>query len=278
MTQPLLRRDDRTATRPDRFGERTAAQLDRLGVRRGGILLVHASMRSAGGSADAVAAALRRALGPEGTLVVPAFTPENSDTSRSYLDRVRGLNAPERAAVRAAMPPFDPATSSARSMGALAETVRLTPGALRSGHPQTSFAAIGPAAGMLLGEHRQDCHLGEASPLARLYEADAQVLLLGTGFESCTAFHLAEYRVPHPVRRPYRCVVASEGGRRWWEYEDIELDDSDFAALGADFVRRSPVGTVRTGPVVSAPSRLFGFRAAVDFAAGWFGNHRPRGA
>ncbi|MFD6275328.1 aminoglycoside N(3)-acetyltransferase [Streptomyces sp. NPDC060209] len=253
-------------------GERTA-QLYELGVRRGGVLLVHASMRAAGGDAGDMARALRRALGPEGTLVVPAFTPENSDTSRAYLDRVRGLSDEAGAAVRAAMPAFDPAASPAPTMGALAETVRLSPGAQRSGHPQTSFAALGQAAAKLLAGHRQDCHLGEDSPLARLYEADAQVLLLGTGFDSCTAFHLAEYRRPAPPRRLYRCVVASEDGRRWWEYEDIALDDSDFAGLGDEFVR-ARTGAVSTGQVGAARSHLFPLRTAVDFAAEWFEDRR----
>ncbi|WP_405660106.1 AAC(3) family N-acetyltransferase [Streptomyces sp. NBC_01166] len=257
-------------------GERAATQLYELGVRRGGVLLVHASMRSAGGDAGGMADALRRTLGPEGTLVVPAFTPENSDTSRTYLDRVRGLSAEARAEVRASMPAFDPATSPAPGMGALAESVRLAPGALRSAHPQTSFAALGPAAEKLLSSHRADCHLGEDSPLARLYEADASVLLLGTGFDSCTAFHLAEYRRPAPPRRLYRCVVASEGGRRWWEYEDIALDDSDFAALGADFVR-ARAGVVGNGRVGAARSHLFPLRAAVDFAAEWLRDRRPSG-
>lgn len=256
--------------------ERTASQLSELGVRRGGVLLVHASMRSAGGSARSMADALRRALGPEGTLVVPAFTPENSDTSRSYLDRVRGLSDRARAEVRATMPAFDPAVSPAPAMGVFAETVRQSPGALRSAHPQTSFAALGPAAAKLLGGHRQDCHLGEDSPLARLYDADAQVLLLGTGFDSCTAFHLGEYRRPEPPRRPYRCVVAREGRRDWWGYEDIALDDSDFAAMGADFGQER-TGAVSTGRVGAAPSRLFRLRAAVDFATGWLGRHRSEG-
>ncbi|MGW0792476.1 aminoglycoside N(3)-acetyltransferase [Streptomyces sp. NPDC002911] len=258
-------------------GERAAAQLYALGVRQGGVVLVHASMRSVGGDAESMAAALRRALGPAGTLVVPAFTPENSDTSRSYLDRVRGLSAEARAAVRAAMPAFDPAVSPAPTMGALAETVRRAPGALRSAHPQTSFAALGPAAGKLLAGHHQDCHLGEDSPLARLYEADAQVLLLGTGFGSCTAFHLAEYRRPAPPRRLYRCVVALEGGGgRWWEYEDITLDDSDFAALGNDMVR-ARAEAVGTGSVGAARSHLFPLRAAVDFAVDWLGDRRGTG-
>ncbi|MFJ8864779.1 aminoglycoside N(3)-acetyltransferase [Streptomyces sp. NPDC102473] len=257
-------------------GERAATQLCELGVRRGGVLLVHASMRAAGASAWCMTEALRRALGPEGTLVVPAFTPENSDTSRSYLERVRGLSEKARAAMRAAMPAFDPVMSPAPGMGALAETVRQTPGAMRSGHPQTSFAALGPAAGKLLTGHRRDCHLGEDSPLARLYEADAQVLLLGTDFDSCTAFHLAEYRRSSPPRRLYRCVVASEDGPHWWEYEDITLDDSDFGTLGNDFARARSL-EVRTGHVGSAPSRLFPLRAAVDFAGGWLRAHRTEG-
>ncbi|WP_406413551.1 AAC(3) family N-acetyltransferase [Streptomyces halstedii] len=257
-------------------GGRVAAQLSELGVERGGVLLVHASMRAVGMAAGAMAGALREVLGPDGTLVVPAFTMENSDTSRHYLDRVRGLDEQARAAVRAAIPPFDRATSSAAAVGRFAEAARLTPGAVRSGHPQTSFAALGPAAGSLLAGHRPDCHLGEDSPLARLYEADARILLLGTGYDTCTAFHLAEYRLPSPPRRRYRCVVAAASGQhRWWEYEDVALDDGDFAALGHDFERLDTAGAVRGGLVASAPSRLIRLRSAVDFATVWLRDHRP---
>lgn len=254
-----------------------AGQLSELGVERSGVLLVHASMRAVGsvsGGVRTVVAALRDALGGHGTLVVPAFTPENSDTSRHYLDRVRGLSDRAREAVRASMPPFDPATSAAPSMGRLAEAVRLTEGAVRSDHPQTSFAALGPSARKLMTHHRPDCHLGEDSPLARLYDLRAHVLMLGTGFDTCTAFHLGEYRVPAPPRRTYRCVVTVGGRRRWWEYEDVALDDSDFAALGADFARSGNGATVRIGPVGSSTSRLFRFTDAVDFAARRLPLHR----
>lgn len=259
---------------------RLAGQLTSLGVERGGVLMVHASLRAVGavdGGADTVAAALRDALGPEGTLVVPAFTPENSDTSAHYRARVRGLDDQERAAVRAAMPAFDPASTPAPSMGRLSETVRRTPGALRSAHPQTSFAALGPLAGHVVAGHHPDCHLGEDSPLARLHGLGAQILLLGTGFGSCTAFHLAEYRVPAPPRRTYRCVVRDGSGRRWWEYEDVALHDGDFAALGADFERSGQGTAVRTAPVGSATGRLFGFPAAVAFASQWLPAHRGGG-
>ncbi|MEV7234170.1 AAC(3) family N-acetyltransferase [Streptomyces sp. NPDC051020] len=248
---------------------RLAGQLSRLGVERSSVLLVHASMRAVGavsGGAGAVIGALRDALGEDGTLIVPSFTPENSDTSPQYRNRVRGLTDHAREAVRASMPPFDPATTAAPSMGRLAETVRLAPGAARSSHPQTSFAALGPLAGKLVAHHRPDCHLGEDSPLGCLYDVRAQVLLLGTGFDSCTAFHLGEYRAPAPPRRTYRCVVTTRGRRHWWEYEDVALDDSDFAALGAEFARTDNGAAVRTGPVGSATAHLFGFTDAVDFA------------
>lgn len=260
---------------------RLAADLAKLGVERGGVLMVHASLRTVGavnGGPRAVVRALRRALGPEGTLVVPAFTPENSDTSPSFRDRVRGLADEERAAVRASMPPFDGATTLAPSVGALAETVRLTPGAMRSAHPQTSFAALGLRAGGIVGRHSADCHYGEESPLARLYDLRAQVLLLGTGYDTCTAFHLAEYRVPGAPRRLYRCVVSGRGGgREWWEYEDVELDDRDFGALGVDFESDAGGGVVRTGLVGSAQSRLFRLTDAVDYARRWLPEHRQGG-
>lgn len=258
-------------------GERAAVQLSELGVARGGTLLVHASMRAVGaveGGTGTLVGALRQALGPDGTLVVPAFTPENSDTSPAFRRSVQGLDEEARAAVRAAMPPFDRATTPAPSVGRLAEAVRLAPGAARSGHPQTSFAALGPAADALTARHGADCHFGEDSPLAALYERDAQILLLGTEFDTCTAFHLAEYRVARPPRRRYRCVVTTGGRRGWWEYEDVDLDDSDFGALGRDFEESDRTGAVRTGLVGAARSRLVRLTAAVDFAAGWFAEHR----
>ncbi|MEU8767571.1 AAC(3) family N-acetyltransferase [Streptomyces griseus] len=262
-------------------GARTTAALTALGVRPGEVLLVHASLRSLGrpeGGARGVLDALRRAVGVSGTVVVPAFTPENSDTSPHYRKRVRGLAAGAVDAVRAAMPAYDPARTPAPSMGALAETVRTAPGAGRSAHPQTSFAALGPAAGRLLAGHRADCHLGEDSPLARLYEADARILLLGTGYATCTAFHLGEYRMPGPPRRGYRCVVMARGVRRWWEYEDVALDDGDFAALGAAFEDAAAHGDVRAGPVGAADCRLVRLRPAVDFAAAWLTEHRRAGS
>ncbi|WP_175407949.1 aminoglycoside N(3)-acetyltransferase [Streptomyces sp. TRM64462] len=261
---------------------RLTTELAALGVGAGGFLLVHSSLRALGpvaGGGAAVLRALRAALGPGGTLVVPAFTAHNSDTSAEHRQRVRGLGAAEAAAFRAAMEPYDAGRMPSSGVGVLPELVRTAPGALRSAHPQTSFAALGPFAEKVVSGHRADCHLGEDSPLARLYDLGARILLLGTGYGTCSAFHLAEYRVPAPPRRTYRCVVrdgAGAGGatgRRWWAYEDVALDDGDFGALGADLEASGTVA-VRRGRVGAADCRVLGLADAVDFGRAWLTRNR----
>lgn len=260
----------RPAVRP--VTERVAQLRDtfaELGIRPDTPLLVHSSLRGTGVAPSLVRDALLDALGSGGTLVVPAFTPENSDSSRAYLAATEGLTEREKAGFRAAMPPFVPDSTPCRSMGALAESVRTTPGAVRSGHPQTSFAGLGPRAAELLGRHDPACHLGEDSPLAALYAADAQILLLRVGFEVCSAFHLAEYRTTPPApRRTYRCVVSERGN--WISYEDLVLDDSDFGLMGKRLPRELVVRREWAGKTVT----LCAMRAVVDHAVDQMAGYR----
>jgi len=253
--------------------------LHRLGVRSGDVLLIHAAMRRIGrvaGGAAALVAALVDVVGTEGTLVVPTQTTDNSDTSCAHLARITGMSPDQIRQYRAAMPAFDPATTPSTGMGRLAEQVRVSRGSIRSAHPQTSFAALGPLANRLMSGHQLNCHLGEFSPLARLYEVDANILLLGVGYSVCTAFHLAEYRyLASPPSREYRCVVTDGGQRRWRRYEDVVLDDRDFGVLGADLEQ---TGAAVTGRVGDAECHLLPLVLAVDFAVAWFGRHRGTAA
>ncbi|MET8636966.1 AAC(3) family N-acetyltransferase [Streptomyces sp. NPDC004096] len=243
--------------------------LKESGVRPNGVLMVHASLGGSGLRATAVRDALLGALGPDGTLVVPAFTQENSRTSRAYRALTAGMTEREQEQYRASMPAFDPGTTPCPAMGMLAECVRTSAGAVRSSHPQTSFAALGPRAAELLGDHDPQCLLGERSPLARLYDADAQILLLRVGFEVCTAFHLAEYRTTPPrPRRMYHCVVGEPGN--WVSYEDTSLNDSDFAALGAGL----PPEVQAQGELAGRRVTLFDMRPAVDFACSRMSEYR----
>jgi aminoglycoside 3-N-acetyltransferase len=251
------------------------ADLTSLGLHAGQTVLVHASMgsmRCVSNGAAGVVAALQRVIGPSGTIVVPTGTADNSDSSRAHLAEVDGMNLYQRRRYRSAMPAFDPVITPSTGMGVIAETVRTMPGSLRSNHPQTSFAAIGPQACLVTENHQPNCHLGEQSPLARLYDLNAAILLLGVSYKSCTAFHLAEYRyTPHPPRRTYRCVVDRHGKPKWWRYRDVVLDDRDFVAIGAEL---DSAQIAIQANVAQATSRLVPLRSAVDLAGRWFRQHR----
>jgi aminoglycoside 3-N-acetyltransferase len=246
----------------------------RLGVRAGQTLLVHASLRSLGwvsGGADTVVSALRQAIGPGGNIVVPASTETNSLTSRKHRERVAGMTVEQAKRYREKMPAFDRATTKSGA-GAIAEAVRKSPGAFRSDHPQSSFAAIGPEAEYLMADHRLSSHLGENSPLLKLYKVDARVLMIGVGYQSCTAFHLAEYRYrPDPAEQEYECVVNIEGRRQWKRYRDVVLDDRQFEDIGRAFEENLTIGQDRVG---NAACRLISLSSAVDFAVKWMADYR----
>lgn len=256
--------------------ELLARDLTRLGVRHGDSLLIHSSLGSLGwvcGAEQAVVQALMDAVGPRGTLVVPTQTSDNTDPSGW-----RNPPVPESwwPTIREHTPAFDPLTTPGAHMGRISEMVRTWPGAVRSPHPQTSFAALGPDAHHLMHPHPLGSALGEESPLARLADSDAHILLLGVEYDTCTTFHLAEYRVPAPARTDTSCAAqAPDGGRTWVGVQDIAFDSDDFAALGADLER---TGTVTVGTVGAATARLFPLAEAVRFATDWLTEHRAPAA
>jgi aminoglycoside 3-N-acetyltransferase len=241
-------------------------QLRALGVRPGGVLLVHASYKSLGevfGGPQAVVEAL---LAVAGTLVVPAHTPENSDPATWAHPPV-----PEAwwEPIRRESPGFDVArTPTSRWMGRVAELVRTWPGARRSDHPQVSFAAVGPHAAAVTAEHSLTDGLGEQSPLGAVYRLDGQILLLGVGHDTNTSLHLAESRQPSP---PSHTTGSSLRGRGWTTWTEVDVDSDDFGPLGAAF---EETGAVTLGPVGAATGRLMSQRTAVDYATAWIASHR----
>ncbi len=252
---------------------RLRANLGSLGVRRGQDLLVHCSLRAIGwveGGPATLLQAIQDVTGPAATIVVSTQTPWTSPTSRAFLAATAGLDQNGIDDHVAALPAFDREGTPSYGTGKFAEYVRTNGEAKRSDHPQTSFAALGPGAFACTSGHDADCHLGERSPLRWLYDADAAILLLGVGYAACSAFHLAEYRV--------------NGGAH---VRGCDLDDSDFARLGADLdaewlsepgrLDEGPAAGLRCGQVGMARSRWVPMRTAVDFAVNWMAKHRSGG-
>lgn len=246
--------------------------LDSL-VDSGVTILVHGSLSSLGwvcGGAPAVVDALMNVIG-DGTIVMPTHSPGNMDPSNmehppvpdSWYDTIREQ-----------MPPYRPAVTPTRGMGAIAECFRSYPGVHRSDHPQHSFAAWGREAEFVTAEHPLDYSLGEDSPLARLYDLDADVLLLGTTYATNTSLHLAEYRASLDLERTSQAsAVLVDGEREWVQWEDLAIDDGDFEACGEAFETQHP-DSVESGLVGVGEAKLFSQRSLVDFAVGWFESNR----
>ncbi len=270
----MRERDIVAATPFPRTRETLAFDLRRLGVAPGNVVLVHSALSAIGwvsGGAAAVILSLRDAVAESGTLVMPAQSAQLTDP--------RGWSRPAipeewHDLVRATMPAFDPQTTPSRGMGVVAEEFRTGLGVLRSPHPSCSFAALGPLAQEITAQQPLEDPFGEESPLACLYRTDARILLLGVGFERCTAFHLAERRA-WPDRRlvDEGAPLIVDGEPRWVPYRRPAFDESAFPAAGRGLVEG---GIGRTGWVGSAFCSLLPMVAAIDHVVErWRGSPDP---
>ncbi|MFC7272752.1 aminoglycoside N(3)-acetyltransferase [Paractinoplanes rhizophilus] len=249
-----------------------AADLRALGLASGDTVLVHCSLREIGfvaGLAQAVAQALLDVLGPTGTLVVPTHTTFNSDPAAWRNPPVPAEWWP---VIREQSPGFDPAITPSWWVGTLPEIVRKWPGALRSDHPQMSFAAIGARAETVVRDHRLQEGLGEASPLGAPCRLRGRILLIGCDHDRNTSLHLAECRQVPPVMTEYGAAVRRPGDTsRWVTWTAPLADSSDFAELGAAYERN---GVLAVGMVGDAVARLMPQAELVDFATAWMRRFR----
>jgi aminoglycoside 3-N-acetyltransferase len=153
--------------------------LSSLGIRPGGILLVHSSMKSLGtvsGGPETLIQGLLEALGPEGTLLMPALSYASVNTDNPYFD-VRNTPC---------------------CIGLIPEYFRQRKETLRSVHPTHSVCGIGKQADVILKDHIKDTTpVGPYSPFCLLSEKKGQILMLGCGLRPNTSMHgVEELSVP----------------------------------------------------------------------------------
>lgn len=248
-----------------RTRESLAADLRALGIAAGSTLLVHSSLKALGwvsGGAVAVIQALWDVVTPAGTLVMPAMSPGLSDPGHWQAPPVP---VDWQEPIRRSMPAFDPLRTPSSDMGRIAELFRTWPGVRRSDHPTCSLAALGPQAEDILRTQPLADPFGEHSPLARLYQAKAEILLLGVTFESCTALHLAERRAwPQQGTIQEGAPLLVEGERRWVRYE-MPILRTDLLEEAGQYLMTK--GILRSAHVGSALCHLLPFRETVDISA-----------
>ena len=250
--------------------------LTQLGLRAGEAVLVHTSMKALGGyivgDAPAVVDALIEVITPDGTLIMPTHSTNNTDPATWSRPPI-----PEEAweTFRNTMPPYRPAITPSNRMGAINECFRTYPGEVRSDHPAFSFSAWGKHAAFVVEGQALNNSVAQESPVGKLYALDGWVLLLGVGHDHNTSLHLAEYRANYPgkVREVNGSAMLENGQRKWVTYYDDAVAEGDFIEVGTAFEKETK--GVRVGKVAGATARLMKQRPLVDFAVQWMEAHRP---
>ncbi len=231
--------------------DKLAADLRALGLRAGGVLLVHSSLSALGwvpGGPETVIQALLAALAPEGTLLLPGLSWELVNETQPYFD------------VR----------TTGTCVGAIPEHFRTRPGTLRSAHPSHSICGVGPLAAELFASHELDrTPVGEHSPLRRLPELGAQVLFLGCGLRTNTTVHGVEELVEPPyLFQPYTVtyhLTLADGSTMTAEHRVHKFGEWDcrYERLESMLARGTEL---RSGPTLQGRSYLLEARAMCDVA------------
>lgn len=252
--------------------------LARLGVKPGGLLMVHASLRKLGlgradvgeGGADLLLDALDEAVGPGGTLMMVLG-------SHYEMDWVNLRPVAERAALLDGSPSFVHADAPAmHDVGWLAEAFRRRPGTRLSANPSGRFGARGAHAGALMAGQPWNDYYGPGSPLQTLCDRGGKILRLGADPETATALHYAEYLADLPDKRRTRwdyLIDDGNGPRHCWvECLDDNQGIADYAGedyFAAIFQAYRPLGRHREGQVGRAQCELIDAADYVAFGARW---------
>ena len=199
---------------PATWVEKIVRDVHTLGVSAGDILLVHSSLKSLGQpglAPEQVIQALLAAVGPQGTLLMPAL---------SYLQQPHAVHD---------------SIDTPACVGIIPETFRRRPGTRRSLHPTHSMCGVGPAVAGLIARHAVDATpCGAHSPFRLILDTQAKILMLGCGLRPNTSMHAieelveppylfggyCEYQITPPGGQTYRKVYRQHGFAGWIQRYD----------------------------------------------------------
>ena len=232
-------------------------QLQSLGVGAGSVAMVHCRLSSLGfviGGLDSVVFAFEDILGPDGTLM--ALTGWEHDPYE-----VDGWPESARQAYLREPPVFDPNVSQAeRDFGRLAERIRTW-------------------------NQPWDHPYGPGSPLAKLVEANGDIVMVGAPLETVTALHYAEEMADVPEKKlvAYRAPIIVDGQIQWRVVNDIDTSNGALAyedvvtgnvdAFEVIVQEALAAGIGRRHKAREANLYLFPARDLVGFAVQWIEGH-----
>ncbi len=149
------------------------ADLEKMGIGEGDVLVVHSSMKSMGyveGGAECVIKAMSDAIGESGTLIFPTFTYRTSYNDSFFSNK-----------------------ETPSCVGLLSETFRHCEGVYRTNHPTHSVGIRGALLQTLIeGEEEDDTPMGIHSPYRKLASVRAKILMLGCHLSHNSFMHALE--------------------------------------------------------------------------------------
>lgn len=165
--------------------------LRNVGLTRGDVVLVHSfsgALASAEGGFAKVLAAFNSVIGDDGTLVMPAFT--SAFVENGYLDREK----------------------STSEVGMLTDYFLKEPDVSISPHPYHRFVATGRHAREVCESH-SNTSFGPDSPMARMCDLNAKILLISVDWGVVTFFHYVEelFQVPYREFKTFEGDISSNG-------------------------------------------------------------------
>lgn len=242
-------------------------ELSDLNIGEGDGLFIHGSMGKIGatiGGARSVIEALFSSVGETGLIGMPGFSTDAYFPSD--ID-AQSLTNEERLRIEDAVLGFDLLKSPTAGMGVIAETFRTWPGTLRSEHPTTSICLNGLDANKFIAKHSMAWAMGSETPLGAMrYRPQMKIVLIGVGWNRCTALHTAEFFAQTRRTKTRRFKRGGASGE-WVEFPDV-ADDLNrlFPPVGAAFEQ---TGAVIVGTLGSAKCLVCDFSELIDFASYW---------
>ena len=162
------------------FIDKFVEDLIQLGVRPGGVLMVHPALRPfeyIPGGPNTIIDGLLEILGTSGTLLMPALSWENVTPQKPVFNL----------------------QDTPSCVGLIAETFRRLPNTIRSLHPTHSVCAVGRQSVEITEEHGLDeTPCGPHSPFHELPKYNGQILMLACGLIYNTSMHAIEELVEPP--------------------------------------------------------------------------------
>jgi aminoglycoside 3-N-acetyltransferase len=216
--------------------------LREVGIRVGDAIGVHSSLSSFGhveGGAEAVGDALLEAVGPTGSVVVPAYSKNVEHVKRTPEEKALGMTWKSR------ILPFDPKSHGCWT-GKIPDAFWRRPEAVRGAHPTHSLAAIGPKAEQLVkGWHA-------------LRDLDGQIVLLGITLTCCSSMHLGEEGIELPRYITSKMAMPAELREKYPEdqWETGYGPYPDFILMEGPCQEKGIMTLVRVGDAVVRRVRL----------------------